>query len=244
MKKMIKKIFKYFLPYGIVRFYLKKRTKSLSELEQILSGEIKKGTTVNTVIDVGASDGRWSSNVMIFFPDSNYLLIEANDIHKKELDKFVEDKKNAEYILAAAGDQLGQIYFDNSDPFGGLAMYEKANENLVRVPATTIDHCVKEKKLKGPYLIKLDTHGFEIPIFEGAVETLKDTNLIVVEAYNFHIAKSGLLFYEMCEYMLEKGFRCAGIIDVTYRPKDNMLWQMDLVFVKTNRNEFTDNKYA
>jgi len=37
----------------------------------------------------------------------------------------------------------------------------------------------------GPYLIKLDTHGVEIPILNGSAQTLKDTNVLVVEVYNF-----------------------------------------------------------
>lgn len=36
----------------------------------------------------------------------------------------------------------------------------------------TVDKCVKEKN-KVSFLLKLDTHGFEIPIFEGAEDILK-----------------------------------------------------------------------
>jgi len=30
---------------------------------------------------------------------------------------------------------------------------------------------------------------------------------------------------------------------VMYRPKDQFLWQMDLIFVKDTREEFNDNNY-
>jgi FkbM family methyltransferase len=211
--------------------------------KSILSNLKERGISANTIIDIGASDGRWSNDILKIFPKSKFFLIEANEIHKSGLESFKKKNKNVEYILAAAGDKMGQIYFDNSDPFGGLAMTEKTNENNIQLPVVTTDHCVCENNLCGPFLLKLDTHGFEIPIFNGASKTMKDTNIIIVEAYNFKIAKESLLFYEMCDYMKKNGFRCSGLIDVCHRPKDNFLWQMDLIFVKETRNEFNDNNY-
>jgi hypothetical protein len=159
------------------------------------------------------------------------------------LEEFKKKNKNVEYIIAAAGDELGEIYFDNTDPFGGLAMHERPEGDFITVPLVTVDHCVYKNKYSGPFLLKLDTHGFEIPIFNGASKILKDTNIIIVEAYNFKIAKDSLLFWEMCEYLDKKGFRCCAIIDVMYRPKDKFLWQMDLVFVNGTREEFNYNNF-
>jgi hypothetical protein len=38
---------------------------------------------------------------------------------------------------------------------------------------TTVDIEVAQRALLGPYLIKLDAHGFEVPILIGAQEALK-----------------------------------------------------------------------
>jgi FkbM family methyltransferase len=202
-----------------------------------------RGISVNTIIDIGASDGRWSDSILTVFPESHFFLIEANDIHRSHLEGFKKKNKNVEYIIAAAGDEVGNIYFDNTDPFGGLATHEKTNEDLIEVPVVTVDHCACNGKLVGPFLLKLDTHGFELPIFKGASKVLEDTNIIVVEAYNFRLTRDTLLFYEMCEYMMKKGFRCSGLIEPGCRPKDGFLWQMDLIFVRETRKEFTDNNY-
>jgi FkbM family methyltransferase len=241
-KKIIRKI-------GLANFVKKELRKmgvippSPPSFESILSNLKKRGISANTIIDIGASDGRWSNDILDVFPESRFFLIEANEIHKNGLESFKKENKNVEYVLAAAGDKMGQIYFDNADPFGGLAMYEKPKENFIQVPVVTVDHCVSEYKLEGPFLLKLDTHGFEIPIFNGAFKTWEDINVIVVEAYNFKIARDCLLFYEMCEYMKKNRFRCSDLINVSHRPKDNFLWQMDLVFVKDTREEFNDNNY-
>jgi len=39
----------------------------------------------NTVIDVGASGGRWTNQVLQAFPEPEYLLIEARPEHEPEL---------------------------------------------------------------------------------------------------------------------------------------------------------------
>ncbi len=40
-------------------------------------------------------------------------------------------------------------------------------------PAITIDDAVAHHGLVGPYLLKLDTHGFEVPIIEGAIRNAR-----------------------------------------------------------------------
>ena len=116
-------------------------------------------------------------------------------------------------------------------------------KNCIKVPVITIDFLVKQKCLTPPYLLKLDTHGYEIPILEHSKETLKNTNLIVIEAYNFKLTHNSLKFYEMCIYMEQHGFSCIDISEPLFRPKDKALWQIDLFFIPSTRPEFKDNNY-
>ncbi len=197
----------------------------------------------NTVIDVGASTGSWTCALMGYFPLCQYLLIEAQPIHEKALKQFSGRHKNIQYIIAAAGEKPGHIYFDATDPFGGQASYTPYTSNNIQVPVTAIDVEIQARRLTGPYLIKLDTHGFEVPILNGAVRTLTETDVIVMECYNFKIAPECLLFFEMCNYMKNFGFRCIDLVDPLYRPYDGSFWQMDLIFVKDHRREFSYLEY-
>ncbi|MCL2209608.1 MAG: FkbM family methyltransferase [Treponema sp.] len=251
MWQFVRKILKRLVPCSIRLIYYnvndkisKKNNGNKTSFETVLENLKNRGIFVKTVIDIGASDGRWSNKVMNVFSEAEYLLIEANKVHKNGLEKFKENNQKIKYIIAAAGDKTGEIYFEGSDPFGGLAMHEKPQGKYSVVKAVTVDQCVHENELSGPFLMKLDTHGFEVPIFTGAEKTLNDTNIIIVEVYNFKIAKDSLLFYEMCKYMGKNGFRCSGIINVKNRMKDNFLWEMDMVFVRDTREEFTDNEFS
>jgi FkbM family methyltransferase len=203
-----------------------------------------RGHLLNTVVDIGASNGQWSSLFMEYYPACNYLLVEAQPFHEKELKRFCHEHRNADYVLAAAGENEGRINFNTNDPFGGRASSTPFASNNITVPMVTIDGMTEQKGLDGPYLLKLDVHGYEVPIFKGAEKVLKETEIIVVECYNFKIAPECLLFHEMCSFLAGKGFRCIDMVDVMHRPYDRALWQMDLIFAKNDRAEFHYNSYA
>src|SRR6516164_124386 len=125
---------------------------------------------------------------------------------------------------------------------GSRARYEaKARARSCEKPPSTMRST--HYSLPGPYLIKLDTHGYEVPILCGATETLRNTNLLVIETYNFRFIESSLLFHEIIAYMRERGF---GVIDMSephWRVLDFAFWQIDLFFVRLNRPEFLVNTY-
>lgn len=191
-----------------------------------------------TVLDVGASNGCWSETALQYFPEARYLCVEAQRAHESALQSFIAKHPNVEYVISAAGAETGEIYFEASDLFGGIASYKPFAKNCSLVPVTTIDLLVEQKKLPPPYLIKLDTHGFEVPILAGAAKTLAQTEVLIVEVYNFTSGPPMLLFYDMCQHLAGKGFRCIDLFDPLYRPHDNAFWQMDMVFVRSSRPEF------
>lgn len=202
-----------------------------------------RGVRVGTVIDIGASNGMWTEKCVKFFPDAAYFLVEAQSPHEPFLRRLKEKMPKLDYVMAAAGDKEGEIYFDASHLFGGLASYEPFAENNITVPVTTIDALVKQHNLQPPFLIKLDTHGFEVPILSGAKETLAQTELLVIEVYNFHVSPGSLLFHEMCTYLEALAFRCVDLCDPLHRPRDQALWQFDLFFMRTDSPVLQSSSY-
>lgn len=237
MKQVLKSGIKTLLAsYG---YFIARLDASPHTMDGAFRSILQRKHSFNTVIDVGASDGRWTDALMKYFPLCQYLLIEAQPIHERALRQFSNEHKNVQFILAAAGETPGQIYFDAGDPLGGQASYTPFASANIQVPVTTIDSEIQLRRHAGPYLMKLDTHGFEVPILKGASHILVETEVIIMECYNYKIAPECLLFFEMCDYLKKFGFRCIDLVDPLYRPYDNTLWQMDLVFVKENRPEFS-----
>jgi FkbM family methyltransferase len=204
---------------------------------------VDRGVSASTVIDIGASNGMWSQAAMRFFPDAHYLLVEAQQIHEAELRAFVKLHPRAHYVLKAAGEKSGTIFFDMADPFSGQALTERTSDALVELPVCAIDEEVARLNLAGPYLLKFDVHGFEQAILRGAERTLENASLIVMECYNFEIAPQSMLFYDMCRWFHDRGFRVIDISEPLWRQRDNAFWQMDIFFIRADRPEIQYKSY-
>jgi len=202
-----------------------------------------RGVKVNTVIDIGASDGSWTRDCLAYFPEAHYLLVEAQEPHKPALEKITAEKSNVEYVLAAGGRSDGKIYFDNSALFGGLASETPLEGSFIEVPVVSIDAEIKRRKLKGPYLVKLDTHGFEVPILEGAEKTLREASLVIIEVYNYKLTETSLRHFEMSKYMEKLGFLSVEMVDFILRKRDQSIWQMDTFFIPTDSEEFKNQTF-
>lgn len=197
---------------------------------------------VQTIIDVGASNGCWSKRAICFFPNAIALLVEANPVHKPALLHLAQNSKfRIEH--AAAGERVGEIFFDISSPFGGLAKLESTGTSDARVPCITLDHAAEKHLLNGPYLIKLDTHGHELQILHGAEHVLQNATVVIIESYVFKIAPNSIKFFELCAYMEKIGFSVYDLCAPMWRRKDNSLWQMDLIFLRSSDPLFLDNNY-
>jgi FkbM family methyltransferase len=203
----------------------------------------QRGLDIGTVIDIGASNGSWSLKARKSFPEADFFLVEAQSAHEKALSKAKAINSWMDYIISAAGNRNGEIYFDASDLFGGVASNLPLEKNCITVPVVTIDSLVLARGLRPPFLLKLDTHGFEVPIFEGARESLQHTALIIVETYNFKLTPDGLRFHEMCSFLESRGFRCIDLCEPLHRPGDGAFWQVDLFFMPAGIKAFESDSY-
>jgi FkbM family methyltransferase len=216
---------------------------TIRSTHDLLSLLAARQLNLGALIDVGASDGRWTRGARQFFPGCRHLLIEAQPVHEPALREYCGQNPDTHYVLAAAGEAPGEINFHTASPLGGKASYTPfASHNLV-VPITTVDAEVERLQLPGPYLLKLDTHGFEGPILNGARRILPAVAAIVVECYNFRITPECLLFHEMCARLADDGFRCLDLVNVLHRPRDGVLWQMDMAFIRPDPAIFDHHSY-
>ena len=212
---------------------------SLSVNPRIALGvAIRNNPGIQTVIDIGASDGRWTSIVEKIIPKANFLLFEAAPFHFSAL-KQLEKKENYFIEYLAASDHMGTVNFhlDSSNPLGGGANSVHGKKHPQPVPSNTIDNVVSARNLVGPFILKLDTQGHEVEILSGAKQTLNQTKFIVMEVYT--IDEPGrLAFDEICLLLRGYGFRAAGIMGILNRPIDGVWWQADFVFIRDSSPVF------
>ncbi len=199
------------------------------------------GIDPTLVVDVGAAQGKWSENLLGLWPAANYHLIEPLFENISHLDKLKKSHSNIKFHLAVAGEGEGNIELFVSDDLDGSGIYGIKGEKTRVVPMTSIDTIVKHEK---DILIKLDTHGYEVPILKGAEKTLKNTILLVIEVYGFRISPSCLLFHEITAYLDNLGFRLIDLVDIMRRPGDQVFWQADAFYVRKEHPVFNKVSYA
>jgi len=87
-----------------------------------------------------------------------------------------------------------------------------------------LDTIMKEIDCVGPYLLKIDVDGHEIPILNGAKETFRDVSILIVEA-------SVSTIRWKLDLVESSGFQLVDIVDLCYY--HGVLSQVDLIFVKS-----------
>ncbi len=210
-------------------------------LESALERAVSRGLKVNTVIDVGASDGRWTLTASKLFPEAKFFLVEPNQAHEASLQAIHSMYSNMDYVIAAAGDISGEIYFSTPDLFSGF-IQEKSDEGNSKVIIEKLDFWIIKRNLPPPYVLKVNTNGAEWLVIRGAAETLKQTNMVILESYNFS-EHGQLRFHEICLIMEELHFRCIDIAEPLHRMKDRALSQFKLFFIPDSSFEFISNHY-
>jgi FkbM family methyltransferase len=184
-----------------------------------------------TIIDVGASDGCWSASIRETWPDAHLLLIEANPVYKPRSDE-LNQQSGAALVWAVAGANEGQtrVKFFDDQPCQGIQIAPTGTPSRV----TTIDAELARTKLPAPYFIKLDVHGHELMILEGARESLPQTCALLIETYLWEPRWGSPCFWELVPIMLRYGFRPTDLCDPCYRPSDGRCNAVDMLFEQSS----------
>lgn len=229
-------------PFGIE---LSRRHRHVSMVDALDSIR-KRGYSPSTIIDVGASNGKWSLLAHTVFPNAHFLLIEPLPENRAAISKLLRRQKNWHYCEKAAGNETGTVLINVTEDLDGSAVVvdERVTGHVKSFEMTTIDRMCQDIGLSGPYLVKLDTHGFEAPILEGMKSIWDKVDFLVIEAYNFKFHPRCLRFFELALLLEQRGFLPLDLVETRHRPKDFLLWQMDIVFGRKEQEEFQRFTYS
>jgi FkbM family methyltransferase len=187
-----------------------------------------------TVIDVGVATK--TEELYQAFNDADILLVEP----LVEFEPFLRDicrAYKAQYVLGAAGENPGSAIINvHPDKFGSsfLKEFEGPGVDGVprEIPVVTIDQLYASRKLAGPYLMKVDVQGAELQVLAGATHTLQQTEVVILEVTLFGTMIGGLQLADTVARMRQYGFAVYDVFGFNYRPLDNALCQVDMVFMQ------------
>ncbi|MAW81645.1 MAG: methyltransferase FkbM family protein [Parvularcula sp.] len=225
----------------MLKIFSRKENPALDH-DAALARMAARGVEVGAIIDVGAAKGAWTDKARRHWSGAHAHLLEAKESWRADLTAFQGRQKSTTFEIAGVTKEPGVIYFPKAgDAYGGAVFHDPGDrDDLEAIAATSIDHEVARLGLKGPFAIKLDTHGTEVDILDGAARTLSDTAFLCIETYNLIGQKR---FPELILDLQARGFRCADLVEPMFRPSDKLLWQVDFYFMRAEHSCFQDFKY-
>jgi FkbM family methyltransferase len=219
---------------GAFGYEIRRKGATRTNLADVLSYLAQLGLRPRTVIDVGAASGTFE--LYETFPDATHLVIEPLAEFEECL-REISKKYRMKVVIAAASDITGTTNINVHDVLTGSSLLREEEGAHVdgvqrKVKAVTIDSLCEENGLKAPFIIKIDVQGGEVMVLNGAKETMKDAEMIILEVQLFTFFKDGPEFYDVINFMKNKGFCVYDIVGHCYRPLDNALSSVDVAFVK------------
>jgi FkbM family methyltransferase len=217
------------------------KSKKFAEQDQARLRLFKSlGFSPECIYDIGASNGFWSRVVSTVFPNARYHLFEplaeVVPSYKELLDINLNSKMNATLHPIALGEKCGiASLFMNSSYFDSSFLLEKKTDEFpssIDVEMLTLDAAVQKFSLPQPQLLKLDTQGYELSILKGAEETLKQVDIILLEAWIIRgYGQNTPLLFELAEWLARRNFFLLDVAD-GYRNDTGLLTTLDCFFVR------------
>ena len=97
-----------------------------------------------------------------------------------------------------------------------------------------LDDLIEKHNLPSPYFIKIDVEGAELEVLKGAERTLKNTEAVIADASILPKYKGVPELADLVGAMQQYGFSVFDILAGSNHPDSGYLYQVDLVFVKTD----------
>ncbi len=185
-----------------------------------------------TIIDIGASDGKWSRECFEVFPSANYALFDALQENQPALEQISAAHQNVAFWIGALGSDFGkstlQVHGDQSSLFASDSF--PGQPRLVET--RPLDSFIETMKFKPPLLIKADVQGYELEVSRGAKDCLTMAEVVLLEVSFLRVYKGSPLAHDVVSHLEVLGFRLYDICTYVQRPFDGVLAHSDLLFIK------------
>jgi FkbM family methyltransferase len=190
---------------------------------------VLKYFTPESYLDVGVCKGHAIPFILQQLPSLKFVeMIEANKLHRPDLEKIREDFK-IPFHIEVLSDTIKEVTF-HLDGLGaestgpGNSYYLEDTHHYVNTPSeqrttNTLDNMYGDSFTFE--LIKMDTQGSELDIIKGGKHLIERTKGIILEENVYRYNFGAALHSEIKEYMESIGFVLAELLDEKNRDITN-----------------------
>jgi len=207
------------------------------DVEWSLRNMRRLGFNPLTAVDVGAYRGEWSVLARKIFPETSFLMLEAQEGRRPDLEAVKQSLgSGVDYVITLLGAKNDEnVIFHESlqAPTGSSVLANQGNDRTREVSCTmkTLDDVLAQAGMPAPELMKLDVQGYELEVLKGAPKCLKHAQAILMEVSLMDMYQKNPILHEVTAFMLENNFIAYDICATMRRPLDLALIQTDMIFV-------------
>ncbi|BAY25579.1 hypothetical protein NIES2100_53850 [Calothrix sp. NIES-2100] len=198
---------------------------------------------INTVIDIGANSGQFALTINTILPKAKIYSFEPLPECFERLQACMSACKHFTGFNVALGDKPGALTFEKntftpSSSFLKMTDLHKTvyphtkNTNNIQVKVDTLDNIIDSLEINDNILIKLDVQGYEDRVIRGAENTIKRSQILIIETSFEALYEEQPLFGNLYNELIKYGFIYAGAIEQNSHPKTGKILQSDSIFVR------------
>jgi FkbM family methyltransferase len=234
---------------SIVIKYLNKKKLTIvpydsreGQLEQVRYNWLIKHN-INTVIDVGASQGVFSAKARSLFPNAMIYAFEPIPGSYQTLtEKFRSDNKFKAFNVAL-GNEIGQKDFFKNQHIGASSFMkisdlqmdahpDTKNYSKIKVNLDRLDNFIEDLIIRPNIFLKLDVQGYEIEALKGAEKLLEKTKVVFSEVCFDYLYEGQPLLGDINDFLSQKGYKIIGIENIARSVKDGAYLNADVFFIR------------
>ena len=211
----------------------------VTNLDVIITSLKNKNFKPDYIVDIGCFRGIWTKRLLKFFPNSKYILFDADHKNIEYLNKLKSKNKNIDYKIKLLSDD--EKNYDFFSMASGSSIFEEQtnySREIKKIKSSLLhNELPSDIKNTKSNLIKLDVQGAELKVLAGLKELINNFEVIILEVSLHKYNKGSPLFYEVISYMQNKKYILYDIYDLKRLGNiDSYLLQFDCVFLRENSN--------
>lgn len=222
---------------------------------RMVSSLMRQGLIPKTVIDVGANVGQFAVACAKSLADVTVHSFEPLPECVVKLKQNVARFRSVHVYPIALGGQRGEAMFHVNSHSHSSSILELGERHrkafphareieTIKVPLSTLDREMALVSLERPVLLKLDVQGYEPQVLEGASETLKRLDYVLLEASFRPMYQGERTFMEIARMMEQRGFKFLRPIAWLNDPQSGEVLQTDALFVRHSDSDLAPGSWT
>lgn len=209
---------------------------------RIQKWDFLKNIKIETILDIGANEGQFVAEILNIFPQAEVHSFEPLTDCFQKLESRFKGNKNVHTYNFALGEQTGEVTICRSlaSPSSSILKMGSLHKKLFphtaklteeKIKIKRLDNVLSMEKMKNYVLLKIDVQGAESKVITGAIEVLKNVDIIISEVSYAPLYEGQPLVKDIMALLESHNFIYIGNLEQFISPITNAPLFADAIFV-------------